>query len=580
MGVLTGDMRIVSEKNIAKVSFLYAIIIVGVMTFSTGALFIAKKFNTLKKDLVKIEQDFIAQQEEELENDVADLVGRIDHRRLDMEKILQQRLKQRVAEALVIADNIYETMHEGLSSENVANVIREAIRPIRFNEQQGYFFILSLEGKAILYPTDSQVEGTNFLTNGAGGDPDAVREIIRISQEEGGGFHRYDWTKPGDNSGNLYQKVSYVGFFEPLGWVIGTGEYLDNLEHLAKTTITNDLAASLKKDLVDYYFIYELHDINGGKDFATMLVNSNRPDLVGKRLSDDYKDAKGKLFRKEFLKGIRETGEANVVYWYKKPNDSAEGRKLSYFKHYPVWNWVLARGIYLDRLDEIIAAKKGELSGKVKNDIIILCILFVGAVVIALIVAYYFSRGLQEIFNRYRNTQQEHLDKLEELNKALEKQSQTDVLTKIFNRRFFNMQLAKEAARSTRHRTPLSVLMFDIDHFKAINDEHGHLIGDKVLQEISALVQDNIRQSDFLARWGGEEFALLTPGVGLKNAGKFAEKLRCLIEKNAFCTEQEITCSFGVSCYQTSEETSTFIQRADQALYQAKNSGRNCCVIL
>ena len=78
MGVLTGDMRIVSEKNIAKVSFLYAIIIVGVMTFSTGALFIAKKFNTLKKDLVKIEQDFITQQEEELENDVADLVGRID----------------------------------------------------------------------------------------------------------------------------------------------------------------------------------------------------------------------------------------------------------------------------------------------------------------------------------------------------------------------------------------------------------------------------------------------------------------------------------------------------------------------
>lgn len=573
-------MPIVSEKNIAKVSFLYAIIIVGVMTFSTGALFIAKKINTLNKDLVKIEHEFIAQQEEELKKDVADLVSRIENRRLEMEEVLQQRLRQRVEEALVIAENIYETMHEGLSSENVASVIREAIRPIRFNEEQGYFFILTREGKVILYPTDPQIEGTNFFTNDAGGGPDTVKEIIRVSQEEGGGFHRYDWTKPGDDSGKLYQKVSYVGLFEPFGWVIGTGEYLDNLEHLAKSTISSILSASLKKDLIDYYFIYELHDINGGKDFATMLVNSNRPDLVGKKLSDDYKDAKGKQFRKEFLKGVRETGEAHVVYWYKKPNDSEPGRKLSYFKHYPVWNWVLARGVYLDRLDQIISARKGDLSEKVRNDIIILCIIFVAAVIIALIVAYYFSRGLQDIFNRYRNTQQEHLDKLEELNRALEKQSQTDVLTTIFNRRFFNVQLAKEAARSTRHRTPLSVLMFDIDHFKVVNDEHGHLAGDKVLQEISALVQDNIRQSDFLARWGGEEFALLTPGVGLKNAGKFAEKLRNLIEKNDFSIGQEITCSFGVSCYQASEETSTFIQRADQALYHAKNSGRNCCVIV
>ena len=157
----------------------------------------------------------------------------------------------------------------------------------------------------------------------------------------------------------------------------------------------------------------------------------------------------------------------------------------------------------------------------------------------------------------YYKQLQEHLDKLEELNRALEKQSQTDVLTTIFNRRFFNMQLAKEAARSTRHRTPLSVLMFDIDHFKEVNDEHGHLAGDKVLQEISALVQDNIRQSDFLARWGGEEFALLTPGVGLKNAAKFAEKLRNLIEQHDFSLGQVITCSFGVSCYQASEEIST-----------------------
>ena len=573
-------MGFITEKNIAKASFIYAIIIVAVMTFSTGALFIANKINTLKKDLVKIEQDFIANQKEALENDVEELISRIEFRRLEMESILQKRLQERVAEALVIADNIYQSMQLRMSMAEVKQVIREAIRPIRFNEELGYFFIMGLDGEAILYPAKPEIEGTNFLTNGVGGGAEVVREMITVGRQDGGGFHRYQWTMPGDDSETLHEKISYLSLFEPFGWIIGTGEYLENLDKLARSTISGNLIGGLKKELIDYYFVYELHDIQGGKDFATMLVNSNRPDLIGKKLSDDYQDAKGKEFRKEFLKGIREDGEAHVVYWYKKPNDTEPGRKISYFKHYPVWNWILARGVYLDRLDQTIAVKKDELSDKVRNDIIILIILFIAAVTLALIVAYYFSRSLQQIFTDYRQTQQDHLSQLEKLNRALERQSQTDVLTKIFNRRFFNMQLTKEAARSSRHRTPLTVLMFDIDHFKAINDRHGHLEGDKVLQELTTLVQDNIRQSDFLARWGGEEFVLLTPGVGLRNGGKFAEKLRELIEQHAFSVGEQVTCSFGVSCYQANEEVSTFMQRADKALYRAKNSGRNCCVTL
>ena len=210
-------MRIVNENNIARVSFLYAIIIVGVMTFSTGALFIAKKINTLNKDLIEIEKDYITRQEEELQRDVGDLVSRLDHRRIDMDESFQQRLKERVEEALSIADNIYRKMQPGMATQRLEAVIREAIRPIRFNEQQGYFFILDLKGEAMLYPFDQGLEGTNFLDSGAAGEPDTVRDIIRIGSEDGGGFHHYRWKKPGDDSGTLYDKISYLGFFEPLG---------------------------------------------------------------------------------------------------------------------------------------------------------------------------------------------------------------------------------------------------------------------------------------------------------------------------------------------------------------------------
>lgn len=573
-------MRFVSEQHIDKISFLYAIIVVAVMTFSTGALFIGNKVDTLKKDLVELEQDFIVEQKAQLKSDINSLLVRIDSRRSRVEKLLQERLAEHVEEAREIAVNLYEQMPDDMSREAIASIIREAIRPILFNEKQGYVFILALDGKAILYPADRSIEGSNFLTNNVGGGPDVIENLIRIAREKGRGFYRYNWTMPGDHLGSLHKKISYVTLFEPFGWVVGTGEYIKNLDALARATVIQDFSGSMNSDATDYYFAYELHDIKGGDDFATMVINGNRPDLVGKKISDDYLDAKGKPFREEFLQGIREEGESFVVYWYKKPDGSGIGRKLSFFKLYPEWDWIVARGIYFDRLDMVIATKKEELSRKVKNDILLLCLIFLVAVIVALFVAYKFSKELQNIFNRYKQTQLENFEKLEILNKTLEKQSQTDALTQIFNRGFFNQQLTQETSRANRYKTPLSMVLFDIDHFKAINDTHGHLAGDAVLKELAGLVENNIRQCDFHARWGGEEFVVLVPGVDKEKAMEFAEKMRFLIETFQFSVQQTITCSFGVSFFVSPEDDNTFLQRADEALYQAKQGGRNKCVSL
>jgi diguanylate cyclase (GGDEF)-like protein len=573
-------MNFISEQHIGKISFIYAIIVVAVITFSTGALFIGNKVDTLRKDLVELEQDFIVQQKEQLKSDINSLLVRIDSRRSGMKQLLQERLEEHVEEARKIALNLYQQMPGDMSRETVASIVREAIRPILFNEKRGYVFILALDGEAILYPTVPSIEGSNFLTNNVGGGPDVIENLIRIAREKGRGFSHYKWTMPGDPSGSLHNKISYVTLFEPLGWVIGTGEYIENLDALARASVIQDFSGSMNSDATDYCFAYELHDINGGNDFATMVINGNRLDLVGQKISDDYLDAKGKPFRKEFMKGIREEGDSFVVYWYKKPDGSGIGRKLSYFKLYPEWNWIVARGVYFDRLDNVIATKKEDLSKKVKKDILLLCLIFFVAVIVTLFVAYKFSKGLQNIFNRYKQTQQESFEKLEILNQTLEKQSQTDALTQIFNRRFFNQRLSSATSGANRHNTPLSLVLFDIDHFKAINDTHGHLVGDTVLKELAGLIQDNIRQNDFHARWGGEEFVVLTPGVDKEKALQFAEKLRLIVEKFQFSVQQNITCSFGISSFIPPEDDNTFLQRVDDALYQAKQGGRNKCVLL
>ncbi len=571
-------MNMFSEQNVARISFLCAVILVAILTVSSGLLFIANKFDTLNKDLLTLEQDFIANEKKQLRVDVSSLQANIASRNKTMQSVLENNLQVRVQEALKTAENIHSTMKSRLTVEMIEDVIKEAIRPIRFNDKQGYCFILRMDGEVILYPADTNLEGANFFSSNIYLAPEVMTEMIELVKAQSQGFLHYNWFKPHDLSGQFVEKISYVALFEPLGWIIGTGEYFDNLDSLTRKTVTNELKESLQGDIPDYFFIYELNNMEGGKDFATMLINNNRPDLVGQPISDDYVDAKGKQFRKEFLKGIRDNGEAYVVYWYKKTDGSGDGRKLSYFKFYPEWNWVIAKGVYFDRLDEAIATKKEALSAKVTEDIKLLVLIFFGGVALALFAAFFLSKWLQRIFNNYRHAQEEYAKQLETLNNALEKQSQTDALTRINNRGYFNEQLDKEIASAGRYPNPVSLILFDIDNFKLINDTLGHLAGDSVLRELAALIRDNIRQTDIFARWGGEEFVILVPNINIEQAAKFSEKLRKTIVNNTFSIGRNITCSFGVSTYRPPEKIEDLLQRTDEALYRAKDAGKNRCM--
>lgn len=171
---------------------------------------------------------------------------------------------------------------------------------------------------------------------------------------------------------------------------------------------------------------------------------------------------------------------------------------------------------------------------------------------------------------------------LESKNRELEEKlneidyiSKTDSLTCVANRNQFEEILNKEISRANRYKHPLSLTLFDIDHFKEINDQHGHNTGDLVLKKVAGLIKQNIRQMDFLARWGGDEFVLIYPDLALDNACFATEKLRDLINQTEAITGVTISCSFGVSQYQSGDQLNDLFQRIDQALYQAKHAGRN-----
>ncbi len=151
----------------------------------------------------------------------------------------------------------------------------------------------------------------------------------------------------------------------------------------------------------------------------------------------------------------------------------------------------------------------------------------------------------------------------------------TDPLTQIYNRVQFNRSLTEEIHKAKRYHTFFALMMFDIDFFKKINDTHGHQQGDKILVELTDVVKKNIREVDIFARFGGEEFIILTPETDLEGIMVVAEKLRQEIANNDFSHGEQLTCSFGVSMYKKGDQPDDLIKRVDDRLYMAKNQGRN-----
>lgn len=161
---------------------------------------------------------------------------------------------------------------------------------------------------------------------------------------------------------------------------------------------------------------------------------------------------------------------------------------------------------------------------------------------------------------------------LRRANKRLEELSITDDLTGIYNRRHFYEKLSQETARVQRHKHPLSLLMFDVDHFKSYNDTRGHLAGNRILERVGRIISEETREVDFGFRYGGDEFTVILPETSKKNAIIVAERIRKAFQK---CKFGETTLSIGVAQYDSKSDLDTLIKHADETMYRAKSQGGN-----
>ncbi|PHR57844.1 MAG: hypothetical protein COA44_05055 [Arcobacter sp.] len=187
----------------------------------------------------------------------------------------------------------------------------------------------------------------------------------------------------------------------------------------------------------------------------------------------------------------------------------------------------------------------------------------------------YLNENLEKIVKERTTALQEAVTDLEEEKKALKVISSTDQLTGLCNRSKIRESFSNEQKKSIRYKHNLSMIIIDLDYFKRVNDSYGHSIGDEFLQAIASILKDVCRDTDLIARWGGEEFLILLPDTDIEAAQDLSIRLKKTINEMAFKDIGRQSASFGISKFKEDDSLDTLFQRADEALYRAKNKGRD-----
>jgi diguanylate cyclase (GGDEF)-like protein len=330
--------------------------------------------------------------------------------------------------------------------------------------------------------------------------------------------------------------------------------------------VKNRVAEKIHLSIFDeesYIWVNEIINYNGGDNYAIRRVHPNLPDTEGSYLSTSMTDIKGNYPYKEELDGVKKSGELFFTYYFKKLNSDIVSEKLTYAKLYKDYNWVIAMGVHLDDVQSYIQITQAE-DKKLTQRLTTFLVIFFTFILI-------FGFNIIILVAKWHNLHTK---------RVMESQINQDALTKACSRRCGSGDLLRSFREFKVQGESPAIMLFDIDHFKQVNDNYGHESGDYVLKEVVKQIYQILRSSDKLIRWGGDEFIVIVYGLKKENSISFGQEIISAVSNTKINVNNEdikVTISIGITYFDIEDmEYLDTIRRADKALYEAKAAGRNC----
>lgn len=553
-------------------------IVVTILSYQIYLQNFESSINNLRKNILHNE-------EKTIETNVVNLSDIITQKKSELLNDLKNTVENRVQTAHAIAENIYEEYKDKKSEIEIKKIITTALKTFVWNNGESFIWIVDYDGVFHLAPEYlNHLTGTSILNFRDASGRYVIHEEIAIVKKNNEGFIWDTFTKPNDDTKKQYEQVAFVKAFGHYNWYLGSAEYLDT--------------ASKKMDKELYSIVNTV--ANSGQNYV-FLLDTNGNLLAHKYFSQFIgKDGKiiDKLAAKTFSDIVniikdKDKDKVNFVYdWYNNETNKIE-KKHSFIQKIPNTNWIIGSGFFFSNIENVLAKEKISMyeAYNLRSKYIFYFVIFI--IVLSLIVSYYISQIIKNSFLKYHKRINEKAIQLTQLNESLEqkvinrtaelnelkdnykKLATTDALTSMHNRYSIMNLISSEINRFNRYKTPLSIIMYDVDFFKNVNDNYGHDVGDSVLSTLSSLIMSNARDVDIFGRYGGEEFLIILPNTTLENAKQYAERLRKRVEEYSFEVVSKITISMGVVEIKDNENIDEIFKRVDDLLYVSKHNGRN-----
>ncbi|MFC1881293.1 cache domain-containing protein, partial [Thermodesulfobacteriota bacterium] len=365
-------------------TFLYSMVILAVISVAlVGYFWIMNEYERFKKEEATLREEYVTAQKSLIKIEIEQVLDYIEFKISQAETGLKQIISNRTNEAYDIAINLYNQHKATRNPDELKKIIKDALRPIRYNNQRGYYFVTRLDGVEILFADRPEMEGLNLIDMQDTQGKFVIRDMIAIIRKSGEGFYRYTWTKP-NKSGKGFPKVAFIKHFEPFDWLIGTGEYLDDA--------VNDIQQEV---------LARIENITFGEDGYIFAVQWDGLSLAnpqkGKNMID-LTDANGVKIAQELIKASK-SGGGYVSYVMPKFDRETTYNKLSYTKAISDWEWSIGAGVNMDRIETVIDQKKAALQEKVKNDFLKILLILTAILIFILLTAKIVSNRMRKGFN-------------------------------------------------------------------------------------------------------------------------------------------------------------------------------------
>jgi len=370
------------KKNIKKDQSLKSylnkrlLIIAMIALAIVGHFWISSEYRDFRQNAKTLRENFIEAQRAKMILEVTNAVNYIKYNQNQIENRLQENIKERVYEAYSIALNIYYVHKDIKSSIEIGNLIKDALRPVRFNNGRGYYFAVSMNGVEKLYPVAPQFEEQNLLSLQDAKGNYVIKDEIAIIKEKGEGFVRDYWRKPTGSDEMIYPKITFVKYFEPLDWYIGTGEYLDDLK--------KDIQQESVKRLGQIRFDKEGYIFVNTYEGDAIIKNGN---IVEENDSMwEVTDTNGNKVIQLAREAVENPTGGFIEYFWPKMGSEVQEEKISFVLGFPEWQWMIGAGFYANDIEPEVNLLKLKLEQNVQNNIIKIGIILISINVIVLII--------------------------------------------------------------------------------------------------------------------------------------------------------------------------------------------------